>query len=96
MFCDRYVEALNLLQDQRRGKFSAFESSIDLSPAVVGLMHAVHGQDVMLNGESEASDPLRQSHLNAAEQARILSYASCFMLHDPNVIHWPVAGTVPS
>ena len=42
MFCDRYVEALNLLQDQRRGKFAAFESSIELSPAVVGLMHAVH------------------------------------------------------
>ena len=38
MFCDRYVEFLNRVQDERRGKFAAFEQVFD----VADILYVLH------------------------------------------------------
>lgn len=70
MFKDRILEHIHRLQDERRGKFAAFESALEYAPELIGMMHVAYALEMAENGESELHDPLRQSHLNGAEQVR--------------------------
>lgn len=67
---DRAMEFVNRVQDERRSKFSAFESALEFTPALAGMLHAVHALDTADNGIAESQDPLRQSTINAANVIR--------------------------
>ena len=69
-FADRAMEYINLLQDQRRGKFAAFEHALEYTPALAALVHTVHALDAADHGESASNDPLRESMITAAEAIR--------------------------
>lgn len=66
MFLDRALEGVNLYQDQRRGKFSAFETALEYTPAMSAFMHVFHALEAAEHGDNAASDPLRESTINAA------------------------------
>ena len=70
MFVDRALECVNKYQDERRGKFAAFEKALEFTPAMSAFMHVFHALDVSENGESSAGDPLRESTINAADVIR--------------------------
>lgn len=72
MACDRTMEMVNRVQDERRGKFAAFESALEFTPSFAAFLHVTHMLDKAENpsGETEASDPLRGSTINAAEVIR--------------------------
>ena len=63
MFADRYVEMLNKVQDERRGSFAAFDKAIEFTPALVGLLHALHGQEILKTGVPQACDSCSTSYL---------------------------------
>ena len=67
---DRAVEMLNHLQNERMGKFAAFESAIEFTPHLKGFLHVLHAIDTLENGEPSSSDPLRESMINAADVVR--------------------------
>ena len=67
MWCDRMQEYVNLLQDQRDGKYAAFERSLHYSQDIEALLHVAQMWD---DGGSSLHDPVRQSILDAAEVVR--------------------------
>ena len=69
-FGDRYLEWLNLLQDQRDGKFAAFDKALHYTDHLEALMHVEQAWQTAKNGASPLHDPVRQSTLNAAEVVR--------------------------
>ena len=69
-FADRAMEYINLLQDQRRGKFAAFEHALEFTPHLPALVYTVHALDAADHGESASNDPLRESMITAAEAIR--------------------------
>ena len=67
---DRAMEAINKVQNDRMSKFAAFESAIEFTPHLKGLLHVMHALDAADNGEASSSDPLRESMMNAADVIR--------------------------
>lgn len=67
---DRAMENVNRMQDERRGRFSAFESALEYTPMLALFCHVDAALDVADNGESRACDPLRESTINAANVIR--------------------------
>ena len=63
---DRAMENVNRMQDERRGKFAAFERALEFTPALAAFAHVNEALDLADNGESAACDPLRASTINAA------------------------------
>lgn len=67
MFMDRINELINLLRQQRCGTTTAFQNSMMFTPLLMSSLHVEHAWTTAMNGDHPANDPLRQSHLNAAQ-----------------------------
>ena len=67
---DRAMEAVNHCQQERMGTFAGFETAIEFTPHLKGLLHVIHGLDAADCGEPTSSDPLRVSMINAADVVR--------------------------
>ena len=70
VYADQACEFLNLLQDQRRGRFAAFESALEFTPALGLFMHVNKALEEVEVGDREASDPLKAATINAASVIR--------------------------
>ena len=70
MFADRYVEGINRAQQQRQGKFAAFERALTYQPHLIGMMHVDHAFTAAEDKEAGLDDPLRPTMLNAGEAVR--------------------------
>ena len=69
-FADRAMERVNLVQDERRGKFSAFEHALEFTPHLEGLLHCLAALDAANDGPSKSSDPLTEGMVNGARAVR--------------------------
>ena len=69
-FADRLLEALNWIQDQRDGKFAAFERAMHYSEDILAMLHVSQAYEVATKGDSSLHDPVTQPLLNAAEAVR--------------------------
>ena len=69
-FGDEAVENVNLMQDERRGRFAAFESALEFTPALGLFMHVNMALEQAECGERKANDPLKQATINAATVIR--------------------------
>jgi hypothetical protein len=69
-YMDRLNEYINLLQEQRNGKFAAFETALHYSHHLIAMMHVEQMWTCASAGDSPLHDPMRQSILNAAEVIR--------------------------
>lgn len=71
MFGDRLLEYLNLMQDQRDGKFAAFDRSMHYTDELMALLHVAQVWDASeRGGESPLNDPVTQAMLNGAAVVR--------------------------
>ena len=77
VYCDRMAEFLNLLQDERDGKFAAFERSLHFSQDMEAMLHVTQMWTCVEQGDSPLHDPVRQSTLNAAEVVRAELLKKC-------------------
>ena len=65
-----HMEAVNNLQDERRGCYSAFDRAIEFTPMFATLLHVNAMWEEAEKGENSENDPLSQAILNGAEAAR--------------------------
>ena len=70
MYMDRLQESLNNVQDQRDGKFAAFERGLHYTADLQAMMHADQAWQTATKGDSPLHDPVTQSLLNGAAAVR--------------------------
>lgn len=69
-YVDRLLESLNFLQEQRDGKFAAFDRSLHYSDEIEAMLHVAHAWEMMEHGEAASNDPITQAMLNGAATVR--------------------------
>ena len=67
---DRLLESVNYLQEQRDGKFAAFDRSLHYSDEIEAMLHVAHAWEALENGETASNDPITQAMLNGAATVR--------------------------
>lgn len=69
-FADRMLENINNMQEQRDGKFAAFDRSMHYSDDIEAMLHVAHAWEAAEKGDAASNDPITQAILNGAASVR--------------------------
>ena len=69
-YADRMLENINLMQEQRDGKYAAFDRSMHYTDDIEAMLHVSQAWEEAEKGDTASADPIRQSMLNGAARVR--------------------------